>query len=134
MHLFIVGAGHVGLVTAVGMAKLGHRVTVADIDERRIGRLSEGIPPIYEPGLEEAIRGFLAGSRMAFQVGSVPPADVSISTIAVSTPEGPDGPLSLANVLAATRDLLSVADASHTIVVRSTLPLGGPDALAEVRG
>src|SRR5215510_11913331 len=52
MHLFLVGAGHVGLVTAVGLAKLGHRVTVADIDERRIGRLSEGIPPIYEPGLE----------------------------------------------------------------------------------
>jgi len=52
MHLFLVGAGHVGLVTAVGLAKLGHRVTVADIDAARIEGLRAGRSPMFEPGLE----------------------------------------------------------------------------------
>ena len=134
MHLFIVGAGHVGLVTAVGMAKLGHTVTVADVDTVRIGRLAEGIPPIYEPGLEEAVRTHLAAGRLAFQVGNRPPDDAQIAIVAVNTPEGPDGPLSMANVLAVVRELLGVFRAGQTIVVRSTLPLGGPDALVELRG
>jgi UDPglucose 6-dehydrogenase len=133
MHLFIVGAGHVGLVTAVGMAKLGHRVTVADIDQHRIERLQAGIPPLYEPGLEEAIGAHTAAGRLDFQMGDRPPAGATTSIVAVSTPEGPNGPLSLVNVLSAVRELLAVVDGAHTIVVRSTLPLDGPDALAALR-
>jgi UDPglucose 6-dehydrogenase len=134
MHLFIVGAGHVGLVTAVGMAKLGHRITVADIDHRRIERLAAGSPPIYEPGLEEAIGAHAAAGRLSFQVGNRPPDGVTTSIVTVSTPEGPNGPLSMTNVLAVVRELLGMVGGDHTIVVRSTLPLDGPDALAEVRG
>ena len=47
MHLFLIGAGHVGLVTAVGLARLGHRLTVADIDRARIEALRCGVAPVY---------------------------------------------------------------------------------------
>lgn len=133
MHLFIVGAGHVGLVTAAGFVALGHRVTVADIDTGRIERLQAGIPPIYEPGLEDAIHASLAAGTMTFQAGNVPPADVRTSVVAVSTPPGPDGALSTAYVRAVVGELLAYVGADHTIVVRSTLPLFGPDELIALR-
>ena len=133
MHLFIVGAGHVGLVSASGFRSLGHRVTVADVQEQRIERLREGIPPIYEPGLEEAIRAGLADGTLAFQVGNVPPPDASFSFVAVSTPPGADGALTTTHVRSAVGDLLANVGPDHTIVVRSTLPLGGPAELIELR-
>jgi UDPglucose 6-dehydrogenase len=52
----VVGAGYVGLVTAVCLASLGHEVTVRGIDERKIATLRAGQIPIWEPGLAEMLR------------------------------------------------------------------------------
>ena len=75
MHLYLVGAGYVGLVTAVGMTKLGHHVTVADIDRRRIENLRAGVSPIYEPGLAEAIQEETGSGHLRFTTELSPPAD-----------------------------------------------------------
>jgi UDPglucose 6-dehydrogenase len=131
MRLFLVGAGHVGLVTAVGLAKLGHELVVSDIDAARVKRLQAGETPIFEPGLREALLEL--SPRLTFTTDPRPPAGVSFSFVVVSTPTDADGPLSLRNVRAAVGGLLEATDASHTIVVRSTLPLGGPATLAELR-
>ncbi|HET7725831.1 MAG TPA: nucleotide sugar dehydrogenase [Candidatus Limnocylindrales bacterium] len=132
MHLFVVGAGHVGLVTAVGFERLGHRVTVADVDADRIAGLQDGRPPIFEPGLEEAIRSGLDRGTLAFTTVLDPPADATFSIVCVNTPTGPEGPLSTVNVEAAVGRLLNATGPEHTIVVRSTLPLEGPDRLLRV--
>jgi UDPglucose 6-dehydrogenase len=134
MHLFLVGAGHVGLVTAVGLARLGHRVTVADVDVDRIQGLTSGVSPVFEPGLEEAIRAGIAAGHLAFTTDVRPPAGVRFSIVTVSTPTGPDGPLSTANVEAATLAILDAVDWDHTIVIRSTLPIDGPDRLLAALG
>ena len=131
MHLFLIGAGHVGLVTAVGLAKLGHRVTVADIDGPRIDGLRAGRSPIFEPGLEEAIKA--AGERLGFTTDLGPPADAAFSFVAVGTPFGPDGPLALDHVEQVVGALLDATGPDHTIVVRSTLPMSGPAELIELR-
>ncbi len=131
MHLFLVGAGHVGLVTAVGLARLDHRVTVADIDEARIDRLRAGRAPMFEPGLDEGLAA--AADRLAFTTDLRPPADTPFSFVAVGTPFGPDGPLTLDHVEAVVGGLLDVTGPEHTIVVRSTLPMSGPAALIQLR-
>ena len=130
MHLFLLGAGHVGLVTAVGLARLGHRVTVADLDAGRIAGLANGRPPVFEPGLTEALTLGLASGSLAFTTELDPPADARFSFVCVSTPTGPDGPLSTVNVEVAVARLLRTASPDHVIVVRSTLPLDGPSRLA----
>jgi UDPglucose 6-dehydrogenase len=130
VHLFLLGAGHVGLVTAVGFARLGHKVTVADLDADRIAGLNAGRPPVFEPGLTEAIATGLAAGQLCFTTELDPPPDAPFTFVCVSTPTGPDGPLSTVNVEAAVGRLLGVADRGHTIVVRSTLPLDGPGRLA----
>ena len=129
MHLFLVGAGHVGLVTAVGFARLGHRLSVADIDTQRIVDLQRGRLPVFEPGLEEGVRTHAAAGLLTFTTDLRPPGDAAISIVTVSTPTGPDGPLSMAHVESAVRALLEHVGPKHTIVIRSTLPLEGPARL-----
>lgn len=130
MHLFLLGAGHVGLVTAVGFARLGHRVTVADLDAVRIADLTSGRPPVFEPGLTDALVDGLANGSLAFTTQLDPPADAPFTFVCVSTPTDAGGPLSTVNVEAAVARLLTGAAPGHTIVIRSTLPLGGPNRLA----
>ena len=132
MHLFLLGAGHVGLVTAVGFARLGYRVTVADLDHARIADLNQGRPPVFEPGLTEALVAGLASGSLAFTTELDPPADAPFSFVCVSTPTDAAGPLSTVNVEAAVARLLTAAGSEHVIVVRSTLPLDGPGRLAAV--
>jgi UDPglucose 6-dehydrogenase len=136
VHLFLLGAGHVGLVTAVGLARLGHRITVADLDAERIAALQDGRPPVFEPGLTDAIERGLTDGTLTFTTELDPPPDADVTFICVNTPTGPDGPLSTIHVEAAIARLLTRVGADHTIVVRSTLPLDGPTriaALAAVR-
>ena len=130
MHLFLLGAGHVGLVTAVGFARLGHQVRVADLDGARIAGLTDGHPPVFEPGLTEALIAGLTNGSLAFTTDLDPPADTRFSFICVNTPTGPDGPLSTVNVEVIVGRLLATVGPDHVIVVRSTLPLDGPSRLA----
>ena len=130
MHLFLLGAGHVGLVTAVGFARLGHRVTVADLDAARIAAANEGRAPIFEPGLTDAIAAGLANGALTFTTDLDPPVDAPFTFVCVNTPTGPDGPLSTAFVEAAIERLLTRVGREHTIIVRSTLPLDGPRRIA----
>lgn len=131
MHLFLLGAGHVGLVTAIGMARLGHRVTVADIDAARIEGLLAGRVPMFEPGLDEGIAA--AGDRLAFTTDLLPPAGAAYSFVAVGTPFGPDGPLTMDHVEQVVAGLLDSTGPDHAIVVRSTLSMSGPAELIRLR-
>lgn len=129
--IFIVGAGYVGLVTAVGMAGLGHRVTLADIDAEKIERLRAGHVPIFEPGLEEALQA--VAERVSFTTDVLPPPGATHSFVTVGTPLREDGHLDLGNVENAVKKLLDNVAADHVVVVRSTLPPSGPDAIQALR-
>lgn len=132
MHLYLLGAGHVGLVSAAGFARLGYRVTVADVDEERIDALQRGLVPIFEPALEDRLRACAAEGLISYTTDLHPPRDVRVSIVCVGTPSDQNGPLSMRDVEAAVGRLLEVVGPEHIIVVRSTLPLDGPDRLVEI--
>ena len=46
------GAGYVGLITGLGLAKLGHKVTNVDIVKDKVKMLSAGKSPVYEENIE----------------------------------------------------------------------------------
>ena len=63
MDVAVIGTGHVGLITSVSMAIIGHRVAATDIDHEKIERLTRGEAPFFEPGLEESLGAELSAGR-----------------------------------------------------------------------
>src|SRR5262249_30230601 len=55
MHIVMIGAGYVGLVSGACFADFGHIVTCVDKDGDRIAALQQGEVPIFEPGLAELV-------------------------------------------------------------------------------
>ncbi len=47
----VLGLGHIGLPTALGLAELGQRVIGADDDKSKVGLIRAGDPIFFEPGL-----------------------------------------------------------------------------------
>src|SRR5450756_1049340 len=50
----VVGAGYVGIATAVGLAEQGRSVVLVEQDPARLTALADGRIPFHEPGLPEA--------------------------------------------------------------------------------
>ncbi len=60
MLVCIIGIGYVGLTTGVALTYLNHQVTGVDRDRDRLGQVSEGKSPIYEPGLKPMLKQVLS--------------------------------------------------------------------------
>lgn len=66
MKVLVVGAGRVGLIMAVALARLGHEVVCLEKDAERVGLLRQGRSPFWEAGLAEALQEELAAGLLAF--------------------------------------------------------------------
>ena len=63
MHISIVGAGYVGLVTAACLAHVGHHVVCLDVDAARVERLRGGDLPGKSNDLQSRRSGkFFSGT------------------------------------------------------------------------
>jgi UDPglucose 6-dehydrogenase len=132
MKLVIFGAGYVGLVTGTGLAELGHDVRIVDIDPERVKRLSDGILPIYEPGLTDLIRRNERSGRLSFagEIGEgFTNADVYF--ICVGTPADESGDADVSAVMAAADTIARGATKPALVGVKSTVPVGTCDAVEE---
>ena len=55
MHIAVLGAGHIGVVTTAGLASLGHRMLLGEHDARRLVLLEIGEMPFFEPDLDRRV-------------------------------------------------------------------------------
>jgi UDPglucose 6-dehydrogenase len=132
VELFVAGAGYVGLTTAVGFSQLGHRVTVQDIDGERVRALAGGRSPILEAGMEAALREGTDAGRLRFTTDPTPGPETAAAFVAVPTPGGADGLLDTSIVEAVAGRLAQELPGGAPIVIRSTLPLHGPERLEAI--
>ena len=131
----VIGAGYVGLTTAVCLADLGHRVTGVDIDKTKVTRLRAGEPTIYEPGLEALMAAMLKSGRLAFTSDydeAIPDADFVF--IAVGTPPGRRGEADTVFVKQAAKRIAGAMKKTMTIVNKSTVPIGTGNIVARIVG
>jgi UDPglucose 6-dehydrogenase len=122
----VIGAGHVGVVYAAGLADLGHQVRVVDIDRAKVARLRRGDVWFHEPGLADLLARAIRKGRVTFTT-SYPAgiAGAEFLFVCVPTPTSPDGNLddsALRNAYDTIRRL--AADPKPIVVNKSTVPVG----------
>ena len=123
--LCMVGAGYVGLVTAVCLADSGVDVRLLDIDPDRLAMLRGGKAPIHEPLLDELLAGVLASGRLTLHdEAAAAMQGAEVIMIAVGTPPLGDGRADLTQVRAALSQAVRHAGPETVIVIKSTVPPG----------
>jgi UDPglucose 6-dehydrogenase len=131
MRISVVGTGYVGLVSGVCLAESGHQVICVDVDPRKVARINGGDPPIYEPGLEELLKGNI-GHRLRATTDlrdAVLATDVTM--IAVGTPFDGNA-IDLSQVRTAALEIgraIGEKDDYHVVIVKSTVVPGTTDDL-----
>ena len=125
MNVTVMGTGHVGLVTSVALASLGHRVVGTDVDEEKISRLMEGICPFYEPGLDEALGREMAAGRLSFSLeASQALAEAEAVFVCVGTPARSNGEANLVAMESSAREIARHAPDGVVVIEKSTVPAG----------
>jgi UDPglucose 6-dehydrogenase len=124
MKVAVIGAGYVGLATALSLAYVGHEVVGVDLDTDKVARLNRGELPFYEPHAKEMLA--LVRERLRFTARyeeAIPQAEVIF--IAVGTPSLPDGAPDLSQVRSAAQAIGRHLGEGFTVVVnKSTVPVG----------
>jgi len=124
MRLTVVGAGYVGLTTAVCLAHLGNEVMVVEKLPEKVQALKEGKVPFYEPGLEEMLKENLSLGRLFFTTELKEGLDFSdVIFICVGTPQRPDGSADLSQVEEVARETARFMESYKLLVEKSTVPV-----------
>lgn len=124
MKIGVIGTGYVGLVTAVGLAELGQNVIGTDKITEKIERISSGIVPIYEPGLEELLKANLKKGNLSFSTDlnkTIQSCDVIF--VCVGTPQREDGSADMSQIEEVSRMIAENLNSYKLVVEKSTVPV-----------
>src|SRR5688572_2438240 len=106
MRVTVIGAGHVGLVTATCLAHVGHDVVVDDDDASKLDLIGQGRPWFFEPGLEQLLGEVVGAGRLRVAGGKAEAVGHgTVIFICVGTPSRGDGSPNLAFVEAVAREV-----------------------------
>ncbi len=131
MRISIVGTGYVGLVSGVCLADRGHQVTCVDKDADKVAKISSGVAPIYEKGLDDLLGRNLGKTLRATTDLRSAVDETELSLIAVGTPFGGQE-IDTGYVEQAATEIgqaLRDKDAYHVVLVKSTVVPGTTDEL-----
>jgi UDPglucose 6-dehydrogenase len=132
-NISVIGAGYVGLVTAACFAELGHKVNLIEIDPERLNALERGVIPISEQDLPELWQRNQAEGRISVTANYVQGLlGADFVFIAVGTPSTRNGKPDLKWVRAATKSIAETASGPLIVVIKSTVPVGTADLVAEI--
>ena len=123
MPIAVLGMGHVGLPTALGLAELGWQVIGADDMADKVVELKAGKPTFYEPQLEGLLAKHLASGRFR------PTTDVEeaiaaskVLFVCVGTPQRESGAADMGQIEAVARLIARNLNDYKLIVEKSTVP------------
>mgnify|MGYP001025372501 CR=1 FL=1 len=128
MRLSVIGAGYVGLVSAVCFADRGYEVTLSTHDAERVKLINQAASPFYETGLQEGLERAVGSSRLRATASREEAVFNSDATfIASGTPSRADGSIDLTYIRKSSVEIgkaLRKKDGYHLVVVRSTVVPG----------
>ena len=125
MQVGIIGAGYVGLVTGGGLASLGHRVRLGEVDPDRVARLDSGDVPIFEHGLPDLLSSGSEQDLISYHTSNIEAAEgADFIFLCLPTPQADDGRADLSLVQAVVDELANEVADDAIFVVKSTVPPG----------
>lgn len=129
MKISVVGTGYVGLISGVCLAEKGHEVVCVDVDQEKVTKINNSVPPIHEKGLADLLdknvgKRFSATTDLREAV-----MNTDLSIIAVGTPFDGDK-IDLGSIEQVARQIGTVLKSKedyHVVVVKSTVVPGTTD-------
>jgi len=123
----VIGLGYVGLTLAVTLAKVQKPIFGIEIDETKVKKLSEGIPTLFEPDLENILKRVIKGGSL--QISSSITEDIAKKVdayiVSVGTPlEEETKRPKLNHIEDSIKEISKFLKKGDLIVLRSTIPVG----------
>ena len=125
MNIVIVGTGYVGLVTGVGFAEQGHKVSFIDLDSSKIKKLENKQLPFFEPDLDNYFEKDENFNRMSFHSNyeSLDWQSTDVVFICVQTPNNLEtNSVDTKFLESAILEISKLENKDITITVKSTIP------------
>lgn len=115
------GLGRVGLPFSLSLAKYGYKVIGIDIDEEKVKKINEFIPPYQESGIKEYLEMYVKSGmfKATTNESHILNADVIIILVPTSTPEGKKPTLEIVKKVAKTIGKHLMRD--QLVIMRSTV-------------
>lgn len=127
-NVCVIGIWHLGAVYSACLADMGYHVTGTDPDADRVNNLNKGIPPLFEPGLQELLNANLSAGRLKYT------ADIKNAVkgcgfvmVTFDTPVDDNDDVDLSLVLNACRAIAASLEDGTVIIISSQVPVGTCD-------
>jgi UDPglucose 6-dehydrogenase len=120
----VIGIWHLGAVNAVGFAEKGYRVVGLEFEGAKAARLQQGVPPLFEPGLEEVMARHLSSGRLRFVSDPASVRDADYVVVAYDSPVNDQDEVDVTPVVQAARAVAPSLRPRTPVVVTSQVPLG----------
>ena len=133
MNVCVQGLWHLGTVTAACLASLGNKVSGLDFDTRVIERLTLGVPPLFEPGLEDLVKQGMAVGRLCFAAQPEEAVkDIEVLWVAYDTPVDDDDNADVDYVVAQIEKTFPHLPEGVTVLISSQMPVGSVGRLEAI--
>ena len=124
-RIAVIGSGYVGSVVAACLSHVGHDVIGVESDPAKLADLRSGRAPFHEAGLDVLLAGGLADGSLRFTDDFCEAMDASdVVFVCVGTPPGPDGKADTTAIRGVAVSIAQNLRHHHTIVTKSTVPIG----------
>ncbi len=125
MKICVHGLWHLGAVTAACLAEAGFTVAGLDAGVETVANLSRGVPPLFEPGLQDLTRRGLESGRLTFTtVPKTAVSDADVIWVAFDTPVDDEDQADPGFVMGQVQALFPWLKPGAIILISSQLPVG----------
>jgi UDPglucose 6-dehydrogenase len=126
----VIGIWHLGSVYSTCLADLGYLVVGVDKDLKVVNDLNRGIPPIFEPGLQELLTNNINSGRLSYTTDlSQAAKGSSFVLITFDTPVNEKDEVDLSEIFATAKELAGCVENGSIVIVSSQIPVGTCDQL-----
>jgi len=127
------GIWHLGAVTSACLASCGYNVLGVDPDRDRVAKLNRGVPPLFEPGLDQLLADNIAAGRLRFTTElETGVRDAAYILLTFDTPVDERDEVDLSELFDTCERLAPHLAQDATLVVSSQVPVGTCQELAAV--